>query len=223
VAYVATRGAKQVVVVDDKPGEEFDHAGVPVFSPDSNTVAYVAQLGKEMFVIANGKRGTAHEGIWWGGPTFSPDSRRLAFIAKVGQKWQVVVDGRGGRAFDRIWPYQYFFQTFQLTISFPRCLVFSPDSQHLAYVGVDGDKAYVMLDERASGPYDGVGGALLSGRGVGATVNGNFVMAGKAMIAVGGTEAVDRRVLVFSGDSSRLAFGAREGRALWWRVIDIKK
>jgi Tol biopolymer transport system component len=222
VAYIATMGTKKFVVVDNKPGEEFDGVGFPVFSPDSNTVAYVAQFGKEMFVVVNGKRGTSYEGIWWGGPTFSPNSRRLAFIAKVGQKWQVVVDGRGGRAFNSIWSNQYYFQAFQLTISFPHCLVFSPDSLHLAYVGIDGDQEYVMLDERASGPYDGVGGALLSASGTGATTRGNFAMAGKAAIAVGGGDTVDRRVLVFSADSSRLAFGTRQGRALWWRVIAIK-
>jgi len=222
VAYVATRGARNIAVVDDKPGEEFDGVSSPVFSPDSKTVAYVARLGEEMFVVVNGKRGASYKEIWWGGPTFSPDSRRLAFIAKMGQKWQVVVDGHGGKTFDGIFPHRYFYQAFQLTLSFPHCLVFSPDSLHLAYVGVDRDKVYVMLDERASGPYDGVGGALLSGHGTGATVKGDFVMAGRAEFLVGGGDTVDRRVLVFSADSSRLAFGAREGRALWWRVIDVK-
>jgi hypothetical protein len=101
--------------------------------------------------------------------------------------------------------------------------MFSPDSLHLAYVGVDGDKAYVMLDERAGGPYDGVGGALLSRHGTGATVKGDFVQAGVSEFLVGGGDTVDRKVLVFSADSSHLAFGTREGRALWWRVIDTKR
>ncbi len=222
LAYVAQRGEKNLLVVDGVEGEPFDSVGRPVFSPDSRKIAHVAKLGEQRHIVLNGRKVATHEDIWWGGPVFSPDSRRMAFIAKKGQKWRVVLDGREGREFERIWPHDYTFGTFNFTFRFANCLTFSPDSSHLAYVGFDGSSTYVVVDQRVNGPFDNVGGALMQrGNGLGATLDGGIVVNGRATIAVGGATEIDAKPLAFSPDGRRLAFGARLGRELRWKVVDL--
>ena len=60
---------------------------------------------------------------------------------RVGQKWFVALDGKLGESFDGI----------------GGGLVFSPDSQHLAYMGLRQGKWYAVVGSRLEGPYDGLG------------------------------------------------------------------
>jgi len=56
VAYAVQNGGKQLVVIDGKPGPEYDgiSAGNLVFSPDGKHVLYVARKGDKQLVIVDG-------------------------------------------------------------------------------------------------------------------------------------------------------------------------
>ncbi len=66
----------------------------------------------------------------------------------------------------------------------------------------------------------------------GAKVNGKELtdgisLAGKWTVIVGNKKSeafdeLDSRGPVFSPDGTRVAFGARNGRKVWWRVIDVE-
>ncbi len=71
-------------------------------SPDSQRVAYGAQVGNKQFVVADGKEEKPYDGILEGTPIFSPDSQRVAYGAQVGNKQFVVVDGKEGKRYDGI-------------------------------------------------------------------------------------------------------------------------
>jgi hypothetical protein len=69
-------------------------------SPDSQRVAYVAQLGDKQLVVVDGKEEEPYDGI--GTLIFSLDSQRVAYGAQVGDKWFVVVDGKEEKPYDGI-------------------------------------------------------------------------------------------------------------------------
>jgi hypothetical protein len=106
-------------------------------SPNHRRVAYVAQAGKKLFVVVDGKEGKLYDGIGEPGPIFSPDSQRVAYGAKVGDKWFVVVDGEEMEPYDSL-----------------ESLTFSPDSQQVAYGAKAGDKWFAVVDGKQQKPYD---------------------------------------------------------------------
>jgi WD40 repeat protein len=125
------------VVIDDQEGVEFEHdgslaptggipLGTPVFSPDSQHVAYLTRNARIMTVIHDSHPvGSYFDAAYL---TFSPDSQHLAFVACVlgGQRlaYSVVRDGKADTSYPAIVPDEP---------GRPPRLVFSPDSQHLAY------------------------------------------------------------------------------------------
>ncbi len=82
--------------------------GRPIFSPDSQRVAYVAGAGGKWVVVVDGKEGKQYDRIGLDSHSliFSPDSRRVAYIAKVGDtwfnNWFVVADGTEGKRYDSL-------------------------------------------------------------------------------------------------------------------------
>ena len=137
VAYVARVGKKRFVVVDGQEQEQYDLIEVPspVFSPDSQRLAYDVQIKYEVdmsdtwegFVVVDGEKGENYnEGIEERSLVFSPDSRRVAYVATrsagFSEEDVVVVDGQEQRTLNG-------FNSIE-------SLVFSPDSQRLAYVGL---------------------------------------------------------------------------------------
>ena len=71
-----------------------------IFSPDSQRVAYGAQVGEKWIAVVDGEEGKVCSGISDGTPIFSPDSQRVAYEAHAGDKWIVVVDGVEGKGYD---------------------------------------------------------------------------------------------------------------------------
>ncbi len=65
MAYVAQKGAKQMVVVDGEAGPEYDEIGkgTLIFSADGKRVAYGAQKGAKRFVVVDGQAGPGDDGI----------------------------------------------------------------------------------------------------------------------------------------------------------------
>lgn len=119
------RGNKQMVVIDGRLGPAYDEIGQDEFryktpfSPDRKRVAYAARRGKKWMVVVDGREGKAYDGI--DDLLFSPNSKHFSYIAysaaKGGQSF-VVRDGLESKPFDN-------------SILSP---IFSPDSQHLAYI-----------------------------------------------------------------------------------------
>jgi Tol biopolymer transport system component len=109
-----------MMVVDDKEGEGSQNLSRPVFSPDSQRLAYWRTRGGRTVMVVDGKEGPEFEKL--GDPAFSPDSRRVAYAVKKPKgKWTMIVDGQEGTELEEA--------------TFP---VFSPDSKRLAYAARQG-------------------------------------------------------------------------------------
>lgn len=89
--YGPIEGGKWTMVVDGKPGEEFDYVGEPHFSPDSRIMAYLTkQGGKQRVVIGDSK---TDEFDYVCRLDFSPDGKRVALTASTGKdQWLIVGD-----------------------------------------------------------------------------------------------------------------------------------
>lgn len=85
---------KGFVVVNDKPGPEFDGVSGPVFSPDGKSMVYAAARGGKQFLVINDKPGPECDTAQ--GVTFSPDSKKVGYQAIVGRElwWKVLEVGK---------------------------------------------------------------------------------------------------------------------------------
>jgi S1-C subfamily serine protease len=93
LACVAQRGGQQFVAVDGVAGKPYDWiGGKPLFSPDSQRLAYVAATVRQgvlsWHVVVDDVEGKGYRGIAWHHPLlddrlypFSPDSKRIAYVA----------------------------------------------------------------------------------------------------------------------------------------------
>lgn len=202
LAFVARKGNTPAfgVVVDGVMGERNvdPNDGPPVFSPDGNRLAYVAQEGTQRYVILDGKPGPKYEAVYKGTLTFSPDSRRLAYIARKGGKAIAVVDGIEGGSYKDL-----------LTST----LRFSPDGTKLAYAAqLESGKWAVVVDGQPKAAFDYIGpftGVTWSPDGkrlaYAAQLDGRW-----AMIVEDKGFAYDELAwVVFSPDSARAAFCAQ--------------
>jgi len=94
-AFVARKGNKIFIAMNEKAGPTFDHVTMPVFSPDGRKVVYRArQNGKRFIVVADAKgrilrKHPAYERIF--DPVFTPDGKSVAYGVKDGDKlvWKV--------------------------------------------------------------------------------------------------------------------------------------
>lgn len=150
-AYVEEEpGIPTRVVVDGNRGEVYYTFGTtPVFSPDSQQLAYCSRQGKEWFIVIvrDGKENkipAIREGCYK--ITFSPDSKHLAYKAKaLTAGYQdnafVVWDGKKGQMYDRI-RWEKVWGGKEVGV------MFSPDSQHIGYYAQkDGEWILVIDDE----------------------------------------------------------------------------
>ncbi|RJQ83545.1 MAG: hypothetical protein C4519_06730 [Desulfobacteraceae bacterium] len=137
-AYAIRTGGKWHVVADGIRGPACEELGVYLFSLDSSRLAYMAQNKQRGCVVVNGQPQATYDSV--GIPVFSPDGAQLAFQARLKDRWFIVQDGRAhAQAYDNV-----------------RLPVFSPDGRHLAYIGIDGNKMVMVLDEHPLGSYDSV-------------------------------------------------------------------
>jgi Tol biopolymer transport system component len=105
VVYVGRQEGKDVLVVDETPGEPLEHnqiLGIK-FSPDGKQVAaMVGRARKKWFVMVNAERTTPRGHVLFRTITFSPDSRYLAYVTRIGNGWSVVINDTPGSVHDRI-------------------------------------------------------------------------------------------------------------------------
>ena len=106
--------------MDGQEGWRYDHCNwslgwdlsPPVFSPDSQQLAYVARANGKQFVVVGRQEGRTYDRVKELSLVFSPDSQRMAYVArvfsrkwsfvKVGETHMVVVDRQEGSQYDSI-------------------------------------------------------------------------------------------------------------------------
>jgi len=138
-ANVVQRGDKQLVILDERPGPEYDWIGAVAFSADGRTLAYEARKGKQQVVVLGEQEWPLEAEVVQDSLRMSPDNKRLALVACAKNKWQVMVDGRPDPPFDFI---------------FPHTLKFSPKSKHTGYLALSGGKLLVVVDGKVQSRLD---------------------------------------------------------------------
>lgn len=119
IAYLAGIKGKneQCIVVDDNEGKKYiQKLGIPnynvsppVFSPDSNHVGYIVEMGDKSWIVVDKIEGRHYDKIrketmsgwykWDKSFTFGPDGKVAYWAAKKGYGWMVVVDGVESKAY----------------------------------------------------------------------------------------------------------------------------
>ena len=82
------------MVKDGVEGAAYDKITLPLFSPDSLHMSYMAQKDGKWLVVVDRKEGKSYNGVSI--IAFSPDSQHLAYAALSQGTWFVVVDGEEG-------------------------------------------------------------------------------------------------------------------------------
>jgi hypothetical protein len=83
IASVAYKEDRQFVVVDGKPGKQYQSIGqgTLLFSPDGRRAAYTARENGRWFAVVDGKEGKKYDGT--GMPVFSPNSAAVLMWQKL--------------------------------------------------------------------------------------------------------------------------------------------
>ncbi len=96
VAFAARTGHKRLVVVDGENGKEYDNImdGTPVFSSNSQRIAYAALEDNEIFMVVDeNEERKQYDDVLKGTLVFSPDSKYVVYGAAKGGDKLLVVDG----------------------------------------------------------------------------------------------------------------------------------
>ena len=199
---------KGCIAVDGKRGEEFDRVGPPALSRDGTRVVYRAQQGDRSFIVAGGVRGPDAEFL--SDPAISADGTVVAYGEKREGRWSLVVADRGT-------PIDH--QPFYVFLS--------PDGRSVGYSqlepgGAGGSRARVVVDGKAGESFSTVGLPVVSPDGksvIYAADEGErqYIVIGDTKVEVSG-RASDP---VFSRDGRKVGYGARIGREIWWKVLDL--
>ena len=86
----------EVVNLGNDESDRFDWVGQPVFSPDSEMVAFPAASDGRWFAVLGHQRSEPFDEVWQ--PVFSPDGQAVAFGARKGAMlwWRTLRRGSGG-------------------------------------------------------------------------------------------------------------------------------
>ena len=196
------------IAVDGRRGGEFDRVGPPVLSRDGKHVAYRAHLGDRCFVVVDGERGPDFE--FMSDPAISADGKVAAYGAKQSGQWTLIV----GSA--------------RTPIAHKPSFVFlSPDGRSVGYGHPDSQaggasRVRVVVDGKPGDAFTMVGTPVFSPDGkllAFAADDGarQFIVIGGRSVDVVGRESDP----VFSADSRKVGYGARIGREIWWKVLDV--
>jgi WD40 repeat protein len=208
LAYRATKGAKQCVVLDGKEQQLVDHItdATMVFGPDSKHFAYAVVDGGSSHVMFDTTESPACEKILLG-PGFSANGAHLATVVSNAGKQSVVVDGKEQASFDAM---------------VAGDLTFSVDETHFAYGVKRGDKSMVILDGQPQPSFDALGNSTLHFSPDSKHLTYETVTAGKSAMMLDGVklDAFDGGLVqtpIFSPDSSRILFGCLHDQK--WLVV----
>lgn len=194
-------------VIDGKRCEtSYEILGVSLaFSPDGKRFAYTGKRDGQWYLVEHGKPEVPIEGIVDHSLAFSPDSRRLVYAAaKPDTRAYLVLDGKAGPVHDGVGgslPYGVAPNRASGYNSHPvealgdssaHAVLFSPDSQRVAYLARTGPTEKVSQRVYVDGEPD--------------DVELEFLVSG----------------MTFSSDSKRLAYGGRRGNRFFLVVDGIK-
>lgn len=130
VAFAGRSGDHCFVVVDGAEQAKYKEVSGIVFSPDSQRVAYWAEKTEtENTVVVGGCELSHHSDDTFFEPLFSPDGKRMAYTIRRDRTFFAVIDGTKGPP----------------CASWPE-ITFSPDSRHVAYASLIGNKPSLVID-----------------------------------------------------------------------------
>jgi formylglycine-generating enzyme required for sulfatase activity/Tol biopolymer transport system component len=182
--YVVLQDEKEVLIVDhQQEGPSYDAIGLnsAVFSPDGESLAYVAKRGEKWFVVWNGQEQTEYDNIAYGSPVFSPDGEILLYAAAKDYKWTLVLNGQ---------PIEYDYDTIG------DIFLFSPDSSHFAYAAQKNNNWFLVVDDHTGLPYDQVAMPSLKADGIEyqAERDGWFLRCRRSYISTDNNDLIEEKV-----------------------------
>ena len=145
VVFEGKRDGKQIAVVDGVEGKPYDYVGPIYVSPGGAHTLYPARVGKESFVVFDGKEGPKFDNvnIHYSVSPFSSDGQHYAYAASRDLpsdiEFLVVTDGKEGRLYDFITDVTY-----------------TPDGAHLLYLAFDRSrwKTFLVRDGEEVAAYE---------------------------------------------------------------------
>lgn len=149
IAILFTAESKDHWLVDRVPGPAFDQVTTLVFSPDSRRTFYTGRRAHQWSAVIDGAEGPTYELVGDTGSYFSKDSKHVAYLCQRDNKYHLVLDGKEGPEYDWM----------------GRVLVFSSDSQHVAFLAGRGalqagdqqpEQTFIVVDGRETKPYVGI-------------------------------------------------------------------
>ncbi len=132
-----------ILILDGKPGPEFERIESVVFAPDGKTVAYKVSVGIDVgasaqwFMLEGTKRHEIYRSL--GPPRYTADGRLVYTACSTEGKHYVVVDGSRGEAYDGVGP-----------------PVFSPDGRSIAFTASKDGKSFVVVNGKLLEGYTSV-------------------------------------------------------------------
>ncbi len=132
VIFGAVLNGKSFMVVGDREEGPYDGAGVPVFSPDGQHMAYLSVIGNSWSVVLDGQQQAPYDLA--GTPVFSTDGQHLAYMGGKGDARYVVINEEKGAAHD------FIFNSGQGGVYFD-----SANSFH--YLALRGDMIYLVEEK----------------------------------------------------------------------------
>lgn len=195
LAYVAQSDAGPRVWVDGVAGHVYERIGLLRYAPQGNRLAYQVQDNGRSFVVLDGQKGPDFSNV--GTMRFSPDGSRFAYrAADKDDKQFVIIDGKQGPKFEGV----------------PQDIIFSPDSKHVAYVGISSTGSHIfLLDHKKREAHDDITDITFSpdSRHVAyaAKKDGRWHVVKNNKIGPAYNNVGD---ITFSADSSHIAYTARK-------------
>jgi len=176
IAYIAGKGEKEFMVINDKGGKPYDFVWFPVFSPDGKKIAYRAGEGNweweeltgtlkgfrfkeaKEFVVIDGKESEVYE-ISGSTPMFKEKKDMIEYdqphqnpiIFSPDSKQAAYIVSKEGEDFVVINGRK---EKIGSTKTPPESPIFSSDSKHIAYMDYDGKYHYIVIDGKRSKPYE---------------------------------------------------------------------
>lgn len=134
-AYVLAKDETQRVVIDGKPGPEFQETTSLEFSADGNHFSYLALKDGSPLLVIDGVEGKKHALVSL--PNFSSDGKTYAYYAELGGKQFCVVNGQKHSEHDGV---------SDLTVS--------SDGSTVSYVATNGTEDRVVINQQAGPKFD---------------------------------------------------------------------
>lgn len=137
-----TRAGKELWLIDNHAGPEYDGVGLFLFSSDSHRTAYAGRRDGRWYLVLDGVESRAYEVIG-DCVRFSPDSRHLWWLAKRQGKYRLLRDLNEQEP-------EYDWAGHALAIS--------PDSRHVAFTAARGRmdasvRGFIVVDGREGPAY----------------------------------------------------------------------